>query len=88
MSRDTAAEKADISVSYYGQIERGERWPALEVIVRIADALSVSPSLFLEFGSAETDPRLLRKKLSLLLDGKDAKQLQRVLRLLTALLAG
>ena len=88
MSRDEAAEKAGISVSYYGQIERGERWPALEVIMGIADAFSVSPAVFFALDSAEVDPRLLKKKLTLLLENKDPKQLQQALRLLTALLAG
>ena len=34
------SEQAGITPNYLGQIERGEKWPALEVIVAIADSLT------------------------------------------------
>jgi len=38
------SEKADIHISYVGQIERGLRYPSLKILFRIADALEVKIS--------------------------------------------
>src|SRR6185312_10788019 len=46
ISRERAAENADINSNYLGEIERGEKWPSIEVIQRLADTLSVPPSTF------------------------------------------
>ncbi|GHU54330.1 hypothetical protein FACS189442_0410 [Spirochaetia bacterium] len=40
-SQQTLAEKADISVAYLGAIERCERWPHPDILVRLADGLGV-----------------------------------------------
>jgi transcriptional regulator with XRE-family HTH domain len=40
-TQESLAEKADIHVSYIGQIERGLRYPSLKVLFKIADALSI-----------------------------------------------
>ncbi|MCL2099065.1 MAG: helix-turn-helix domain-containing protein [Oscillospiraceae bacterium] len=42
------AEKADISEAYAGQLERGERKPALETVVRLANVLEVSVDYLLK----------------------------------------
>ena len=42
MSQETLAEKCQVSTSYIGLVERGERKPSLLVLVRIANALNVS----------------------------------------------
>lgn len=44
MSQETLAEKCDVSTSYIGLVERGERKPSLEIVLRIANALSVTPN--------------------------------------------
>jgi len=41
-TQEELAEKADVHVSYIGQIERGLRYPSLKVLFRIADALSTN----------------------------------------------
>ncbi|MEJ2191190.1 MAG: helix-turn-helix transcriptional regulator [Nitrospirota bacterium] len=41
LSQEKLSEKADIHVSYIGQIERGLRYPSLKTLFRIADALDV-----------------------------------------------
>lgn len=41
-TQEYLAEKADIHVSYIGQIERGLRYPSLKVLFKIADALSIN----------------------------------------------
>ena len=49
-SQEKLAERADLHRNYVGGIERGERNVALENIVKLARALSVSPrDLFADF---------------------------------------
>ena len=84
LSRETAAERAGISANYLGEIERGEKWPSLEVIVTLASSLDSQPSSFFEFSAEETDPRVLQKKLASLLATRDMEQLQVALRLIKA----
>ena len=85
VSRERAAENADINANYLGEIERGEKWPSIEVIQRLAEALSVSPSAFFEFEGEEKDANALRSKLHEMLAGRDTEQLQQATRVLRAL---
>lgn len=41
-TQEVLAEKADIAVTYLGEIERGEKTPSLEVLINLADSLQVS----------------------------------------------
>ena len=41
-TQEVLAEKADIAVSYLGEIERGEKTPSLDVLTDIANSLEVS----------------------------------------------
>lgn len=86
LTLEKTAEKADIDANYLGQIERGLKWPSLDIIVQIATSLSVSPASFLDFEAEESNPQLLRKKLSALLGRADTKDMQQVLRFLKALI--
>ena len=87
-SRESVAERAGITPNYLGQIERGEKWPTLEVLVKIADSLSVSPETFFDFEIENESAHFLHRQISALLADKDTKQLQQALRVLRALLAG
>lgn len=87
VSRETAAERAGITPNYLGQIERGEKWPTLDVIERLAHALDVAPDVFFDFRDDASRESAL-KQISRLLSDKDLKELQRVLRILKALLIG
>lgn len=42
MTQDQLSEKADISLYYLGEVERGAKTPSLKVLVAIADTLAVS----------------------------------------------
>lgn len=85
ISRERAAENADINANYLGEIERGEKWPSIEVIQRLSGALDVSPSAFFEFEGEEKDSSALRAKLHDLLANRNTEQLQQAMRVLRAL---
>ena len=87
-SRDAVAEKAKIGVNYLGQIERGEKWPTLDVIVSLADAIGVTPSVFLDFDPTMTEPEALKSAISQLLQNRDRAQLLIIFRVVKALLVG
>lgn len=43
-TQEQLAEQADMSATYVGFIERGENVPTLTIILRLADALGVTPA--------------------------------------------
>ena len=85
-TRETVAEDAAITPNYLGEIERGEKWPSLDIIIALSESFAVSPPALFEFEAEVSDPRVLREKLSLILKGRNPEQLQQALRLLKALL--
>jgi len=87
-SRASIAEAAKISSGYLGELERGEKWPALDIIVELAKVLAVSPGTFFEFESEEVDSLVLRESLAGVLENKDTRQLQQALRVVKALYIG
>ena len=48
MTQEELAEKAEISNSFMGHIERGTRKASLDTLVRICNVLKVSPQLLLQ----------------------------------------
>ena len=44
LTQEELAERADVSATYIGFVERGDNVPTLTVILQIASALSISPS--------------------------------------------
>ncbi len=84
LSRETAAERAGTSANYLGEVERGEKFPTLEMIERIATALEVSPSAFFEYETEEIDRQILMSKLQRLISRLNTDQLQQSLRVLKA----
>jgi transcriptional regulator with XRE-family HTH domain len=86
-SRASIAEAAKISSGYLGELERGEKWPALDIIVELAKVIGVSPGTLLEFESEEVNPQILHDKIVSALEDRDTKQLQQALRILKALTA-
>ncbi len=84
LSRESVAERAGISTNYLGEIERGEKWPTLDIVERIANALEVSPSSFFEYEAQEVDHNILLSKLHQLLSERSTDQLQQAMRILKA----
>lgn len=68
-TQEVLAEKVDIAVTYLGEIERGEKTPSLDVLIGIADSLSVSCDYLLrdsvEAGAVYIDADISRKLSSL-----------------------
>lgn len=48
MTQEKLAESAGISLSFLGHIERGTRKASLDTLVRVCNALKVSPQLLLQ----------------------------------------
>jgi len=48
MTQEKLAEEAGISLSFLGHIERGTRKASLDTLVKICNALKVSPQLLLQ----------------------------------------
>jgi len=48
MTQEALAEKAEISNSFMGHIERGTRKASLDTLVKICNALKVSPGVLLQ----------------------------------------
>jgi transcriptional regulator with XRE-family HTH domain len=84
LSREKLAEQTGITSSYLGEIERGEKWPKLQILSALANALDVSPARFFEFDPHSADPKALRKQLDQFLARRDSKQLQQIQRVLAA----
>ena len=85
MSRELAAEKSGITANYLGEVERGEKWPSLEIICAIATALGISPQIFFEFEAQETDAGVLIQKLHRIIENRTTEQQQQALRILKGL---
>ena len=79
------AEKADIGVKHLGRIEHGEKQPSFELIIALAQALNVSPASLFEFDPPQIDPKALRRQLDQLLADREVEQLQKVYRIVRAL---
>ena len=45
--QEQLAEKTDLSTNYIGMLERGEKTPALETLLKIANALEVTADMLL-----------------------------------------
>ena len=86
MNLGQLAEKADTGVKHLGRIERGEKQPSFELIIALAKAMNVSPSVFFQFDDARADQKFLKEQLRLLLQAQDTKQLQKACRVLRLML--
>lgn len=47
-TQEAVAEKADIGLMYYGEIERGVKMPSMNIFIKIIEALEVSADYILQ----------------------------------------
>lgn len=64
LSQEEVAFRAGISTIYFGRVERGERCPTIDTLLKLSSALCVSPAELLEFeeSSYSDDAAMLRIK--------------------------
>jgi XRE family transcriptional regulator, regulator of sulfur utilization len=86
VSREIIAEKSGITSNYLGEVERGEKWPSIEIIGAIAAALNVPLADFFAFEAEEVDSHVLNHKLHAILENTSVEQKQIALRILKSLL--
>lgn len=43
LTQEELSERIGVTTSYLGMMETGKRWPTVEMIFRIADALEIEP---------------------------------------------
>jgi transcriptional regulator with XRE-family HTH domain len=85
ISREVAAERAGIDADYLGEIERGEKWPALWMTRAIARAFKVSPERFFEFENETESSVTTIEKFQRLLDGRTPEEQVQAARVIKAL---
>lgn len=79
------AERVNIGAKHLGRLERGEKQPSFELIIALANAMEVSPSVFFQFDNARSDQKMKEQVLRLL-EERDAGELRKVYRVLMAVL--
>lgn len=80
------AEKANTDAKHLGRIERGEKQPSFKLIIELAKAMNVSPSVFFQFEDAQADQKVAKRQVQQLLDTADTRQLQKAYRVLRTML--
>jgi transcriptional regulator with XRE-family HTH domain len=66
LTQENLAEMANVSSAYIGYLERGKKTPSLDVLVRVANVLKISPDKLLEPNHEEDYE--LKKFISLISD--------------------
>ena len=78
ITQEVLSEQAGISVSFLGQVERGERKPSLETVVNIANSLGVTVD-FLLSDSYRTSSNSLVDELTYLIRETPEKDIRTVI---------
>ena len=79
ISQMTLAELCGTSTSYIGQIEIGNRFPSMELIEKIANALQIRPHLLFFIKSDEDTPeQLLQIKTDLMTEAAKEELIKRL----------
>lgn len=62
LSQQELAEKCGIATNYLSEIERGQKFPSVELIEKISEKLSIPAYLFFIDGTTEIDIDLVSRK--------------------------
>ena len=84
LTLEKAAEKAELSAKFIGEIERGEKRPSFDGILALAKGLNVPARLLFRFDGEEADTQVLRQRIDTILTGCTPAQLQQAYRILKA----
>jgi transcriptional regulator with XRE-family HTH domain len=85
LSREIVAERAGIDADYLGEIERGEKWPALWMTRAIAQVLGVPPATFFEFTEETEDAPDITEEFQQILGPRTQEERTQALRVIKAL---
>jgi transcriptional regulator with XRE-family HTH domain len=86
VSQGRLARALDVDPKHVSRLERGKVKPSFDLICQASKFLEVSPSLLFDFESAPDDPSVLKHEIRNLIESADFEGLQRIRRLLKALL--
>ena len=86
LSLGQLAEKAGTDAKHLGRIERGEKQPSFKLVIELAKAMNVSPSVFFQFEDAQADQKVAKRQVQQLLNTADTRQLQKAYRVLRTVL--
>ena len=87
LSQAALAEKADLHTTYIGQIERGEKNPTIETLLKIANALDLSPELFFTHLSSGDETKSTAEECYQLLLGLSSQDQQHILEIIQHIIA-
>ena len=79
LSQQTAAEKLDLSTSFYSRVERGEKVASLETLIKIANAFGFSLDFLLQDSIDKTMTEELQAELSQIFNDKTTDQMRRLI---------
>ena len=85
ITQEKLAEMVDLSVSYMGAIERGEKLPKLKAFISIANALEISADTLLS-GVLEVGNQIVASELSKELSGLSKSDQIRILNVLRTMI--
>ena len=85
LTQERLAEKANVDVKYLGNIERGRENPTIGTLEKLANALSVKIHQILNFEHELQGERLLRRRITQMVEKCDEKELQTILKLVNSI---
>lgn len=85
-SQEHFAERVGISTQYVSNIERGKENPTLDLLLRLAEALKVSPAEMFDFEAEGLERKSLQAGIRRLAETKDPERLRIALKVLRAIL--
>lgn len=86
MSVQRFADRTGYTATFISQIEKGERKPSFEAIMRLAKALGVSPAAFFKAHASRPIAKKLRQQIRRLLQRCSGQQLLQTYAVLNSML--
>lgn len=78
LTQSNVAEKVDVSINYIGQIERGEKIPSIETLIKLSNSLNISTDSLL----AENLENDIKDEKAIYLTDKQIKVISKIITLI------
>lgn len=85
LTQEEASERCDITSSYYGNLERGDKKMSVETLVKLSEGLGISVDSLL-YGDDSRESKLVSDLLAKVKRDSDAKQFEKYLMIMEAVL--